>query len=105
MGIALAILATLVFGALARAAVSRGKGKRPPAGRLSASDKNAANFLAGAVRRYGPLNRQQVTAYAAQQRARRTPGSSSTAYGLERVASDMKPGEVISGSVPWWKRF
>lgn len=73
--------------------------------RLSASDKDAANFLAGAVARYGPLTREQVEGYAEGQRGSRRPGSRTTAHGLERIAAGMKPGEVVSGAVPWWRRF
>ena len=72
---------------------------------MNKSERDAANFLARAVKKYGPLSREQVAAYASQLRSSRAPGSRTTAYGLDCLAAEMKPGEKVSDTVPWWKRF
>lgn len=72
---------------------------------LSAADKEAANVLAAAVKKFGPASRDDVLAYAEQQRRDWRPGSKTAAHGLAQIAAEMEPGEVVSGTVPLWKRF
>lgn len=73
--------------------------------KLSTSDKEAAGLLAVAIKKYGPASRDDVLAYAEQQRKDWRPGSSAAAHGLAQIAAEMEPGEVVSGTVGFWGRF
>lgn len=78
--------------------------------KLTGADKMAADWVARQVRDYGPLSQAQVRKTAALARScgddrRRGRQSRMLAHGLSRIADGMRPGEQVTGSVPWWRRL
>ncbi len=74
--------------------------------KLSQADRVTAGHIARQVRDYGPLSQAHVRAMAASAQA----GGNSRenrmlAHGLSRMADEMRPGEQVTRSVPWWKRL
>jgi hypothetical protein len=85
--------------------VSRRNGKR-----LTEADKMAAGWVARQVRDYGPLSQAQLRQAAAGARARgndrrRGRENRMLAHGLTTMAGEMRPGERVTGTVPWWRRL
>jgi len=85
--------------------LSRRNGKR-----LTEADKVAAGWAARQVRDYGPVSRAQLRQAAAGAQAhgsgrRRGQQNQMLAHGLTRMAGEIRPGEQVTGSVPWWKRL
>lgn len=73
--------------------------------RMSDADKLTAEWVARQVRDYGPVTREHAASMAEAARQRGGKANEMLAYGLGQIAGEMEPGEVISGSVPWWKRL
>lgn len=73
--------------------------------KLSDAEKLTADWIAKETRTYGSLTKEQVSQLADTQRAQRGQAHQMLAHGLTAIASEMEPGEVVTGSVPWWKRL
>lgn len=78
--------------------------------KLTEADKMAADWVARQVRDYGPLSQAQVrkaAAFARSHQGDRWRGRQNQmlAHGLTGIADGMRPGDRVTGSVPWWRRL
>lgn len=72
--------------------------------RLSKADKVTARFVSRQVRDYGPITKAHAIQLTEAAQRQRTKEDGMLAHGLARLVDEMQPGEVISGSAPWWNQ-
>lgn len=70
---------------------------------LSQADRHAARWAHKATKQYGCITRNQILEAARYEEK----NNRLLAYGLRKIAGEMKPGEVLSGATAegkkWWK--